>query len=121
MTYFGTTAGSTAANPPLVVFSGAGGLVQYPGDLTTAVKGSKVWLYVSTNVRTDVITTGFFTDGVRLGMWPGDLMLGVFTGSPEGAGTTGGTTEAYAYRGCLWSTETSVTTGAYSLTSNCST
>jgi len=113
-TYYGSTATSTAANPPLEVLSVIGGAIQYPGVLTTASKGGKVWFYSSTNTPSDMAAAGVIADGAHLGMKSGDVLIGVFNG---GAATT----DCYPYLGTLHSTESSLSTAAYNLTSNYST
>lgn len=110
-TYYGSTATSTAANPPLEVYSVIGGAIQYPGVLTTAAKGGKVFFYSSTNTPSDMAAAGVINDGAQLGMKPGDLLIGVFNG---GAATT----DCYPYLGVLNSTESTLSTGAYNITSN---
>lgn len=111
MTYFGSTAVSTAANPPVVLDSIVGGLVQNPGVLTTSVRGGKVWFYSSTNLPTDVDDAGAFSDGGALGMKRGDVIICVMNG---GAAST----DAYVFLGALNSTESSLTTAAYNVCSN---
>jgi len=117
MTYKSSTQTSTAANPPLMLYSVVGGRVMWPGVLhtsSTLARGGKVWLYVSTNAQTDVDDAGAFSDGGSLGMQPGDLLLGVVTGIGGGISST----DMYAYIGVLNSTESSLTTAAYNITSN---
>ena len=111
MTYFGATAASTAANPPVLLYSVVGGQIQYPGVLTASAKGGKVWFYSSTNAPTDVDDAGAISDGGALGMKPGDVLIGVMNG---GAATT----DCYPYIGILNSTESTLTTAAYNITSN---
>lgn len=111
MTYFGSTATSTAANPAVLLYSVIGGQIQYPGVLTSRPMGGKVWFYSSTNLMTDCDDAGAFTDGGQLGMRPGDLLLGVFNG---GAATT----DSYAFIGVLNSTASSISTAAYNISSN---
>lgn len=111
MTYLGSTAVTTAVNPPVLLYSVVGGRIQYPGVLTSAPKGGKVWFYSSTNLMTDCDDAGAFTDGGNLGMTPGDVLIGVFNG---GAATT----DAYAFIGILNSTASSISTAAYNITSN---
>lgn len=111
MTYFGSTAVSTAANPPVVLVSAIGGTLPYPGVLTTSARGASVWFYSSTNLQTDVDDAGAFSDGGVLGMKRGDLLLGVFNG---GAAST----DAFPFLGILNSTESSLSTAAYNITSN---
>jgi hypothetical protein len=85
MAYAGTTAASTASNPPRLLIPRVGGV---PGSsrLSTASGGGMdpwrmqtgaVWLYASSHPTATVAATGFFTDGEKLGMRPGDLMFTV--------------------------------------------
>ena len=71
MAYQGTT--STAANPPRLMVQGIGSTVS-----STAISASPrtaVWVYGSTHVQSDVSSTGFFTDGYKLGMRLGDVVM----------------------------------------------
>lgn len=45
---------------------------------TTVITDNKpqMWLYNSTNLTTDMTAAGFFSDGVSLGMRPGDVVIG---------------------------------------------
>ena len=85
MAYSGSTAASSAANPPRL--SSHGGFYGPSGEttgLSTAPnspnnQGGQLWTYVSTNLTTDLNATGntFFSDGDDLGMRPGDVVLAV--------------------------------------------
>jgi len=44
---------------------------------TQRLQGGAVFFYSSTHTSTAVIASNFFTDGKRLGMQAGDLVLGV--------------------------------------------
>lgn len=110
-TYQGTTAGTTSANPPVVLDGIVGGKFNSPGVLTTRPMGGRVWLYSSTNTPADMTAAGVITDGGLLNMAPGDFFLGVFNG---GAATT----DAYPYLGIVNSTQSSLSTGAYNITTN---
>ncbi len=111
MSYFGTSAASTAKNPPVLLYSAIGGQVPFPGVLTTKAMGAKVWFYTSTNAPGDVDDAGAFIDGGILGMMPGDVLIGVVNG---GAATT----DCFPYIGILNSTQSSLSTAAYNITSN---
>lgn len=112
MTYYGTTAGSTQRNPPVLMQSVIGGRIQYPGDLSSSPTGAQWWHYASTNAVADVSgAAGVFTDGGILGMQNGDLLFGILVSS-------GGTTSFLHYYGTLCSTNNSNGTGAFSLTTN---
>lgn len=99
--YVGSTAVSTAANPPVVIAATIGGRIQWastgsaspPAPLPTGAAGGKLWFYSSTNAADDVAAAGFFNDGVALGMANGDVLLGVYG--------TADTTSHYLYMGVL--------------------
>lgn len=81
MTYNGATAGTTSANPPILLTQAMGGqITNTPSGMT----GGKVWLYNSTMVFADLVGSSAaptFTDGYALGMRAGDLMMGVVGGT----------------------------------------
>lgn len=84
MAYFGTTAGSSVSNPPVLVSRLAGARTVLGTSGTTAwssavtrAGGLGIWQYISTNLTTDLAGAGFFTDGKQLGMQVGDVMLAV--------------------------------------------
>ena len=87
LTYNGTTAGSTLANPPVLMKSAVGGHVQYAttgstagvSNLPVGASGAKIWFYSSSNAASECAGTGAFNDGVALGMTIGDILLGVTT------------------------------------------
>lgn len=90
MAYSGSTASSSLANPPRCIagpalygHQGSSGLTTAPDSPNT--QGGNLWSYVSTNLTTDVTADGFFSDGARLGMKPGDLVTCVHFSS---AGST---------------------------------
>lgn len=117
MTYSGSTAGTTSANPPVMLYAVIGGKIQYPGVLhtsTTLARGGKVWFYSSTNAPADVGGAGVFTDGGNLGMAPGDVLIGVVTGQ----GGSVNSTDMFPYVGILNSTQSTLSTAAYNITSN---
>lgn len=74
LTYNGATAGSTLANPPVILDSVIGGqLPNSPGLL-----GAKVWFITSTNAATDFSgTLNAINDGIALGVKAGDVLIGV--------------------------------------------
>lgn len=81
MSYSGTTAASSLANPPRKLIEGVATLAGTTG-LTTAPaapggQGGALWYYSSTNLTTDVTASNFFTDGKQLGMKPGDVVFDV--------------------------------------------
>lgn len=80
MSYSGSTAGSTLANPPRKIVEGIAALPNSTG-LTTAPavpggQGGALWVYNSTNKTTDLTEANFFSDGYYLGMRPGDIVMG---------------------------------------------
>lgn len=97
MSYSGSTAGSTLANPPILIagapmnrlvvnvgstFNGAAG----------AGAGAQLWIYTSTNSATEASSGtnsgAFFADGWNLGMRNGDVVIMV--------GATAATTVGFA-------------------------
>lgn len=99
--YVGSTAGSTSANPPVLLVAGMGGHVNYAstgsttpaGNVPQFGSGAKVWFYSSTNLYTDVQAAGFFNDGTALGMSIGDVLIGVYS--------TAQSTAPFVYIGAL--------------------
>lgn len=88
LTYRGSTAGSTLANPPVLLAAAIGGHVQYvtsgstaavSPNMPTGASGAKLWFYSSSNVGTDLVALNSIGDGVALGMTIGDVLLGVQT------------------------------------------
>lgn len=73
VTYNGSTAGSTSANPPVDLTSVIGGKIANSPGLV----GGKIWFYTSTNVAADMTAPAAFGDGAALGMGVGDIVLGV--------------------------------------------
>lgn len=99
MSYFGTTQASSLANPPrnLIVDMSSppvGAAVAGSSVLSTAnpagpgTQGGGLWYYNSTNLTTDITQPGFFSDGLQLGMRPGDLVFGVQFSSAGSTVTT---------------------------------
>ncbi len=72
MAYFGTTAASSVANPPMRLGGSLGGGLN---QTSTTGAGGSVWLYGSTNPSTDLTSANFFTDAFYLGMRQGDLVM----------------------------------------------
>lgn len=98
ITYSGTTAGATSQNPPVLMASAIGGkIVNAPG-----LQGAKLWFYTSTNAATDVAIgqATSFTDGKKLGMTNGDVLLGVYS-------TDSSSTNAFLYLGVVCGVSTS--------------
>lgn len=106
MAYNGSTAASSIANPPVLMFgthaaidqripgSGTTGSTIYMNNAykaSTAVYsegrafGGQMWGYWSTDNTTAIASSGYFTDAGQLGIRPGDMILAV--GSTGGTGT----------------------------------
>jgi len=115
LTYNGATAGSTSANPPVLLESAMGGHVQFAttgstagvSNLPVGASGAKLWFYASSNLGSDVAGNNAFNDGVALGMSIGDVLIGVQT--------TAASTTPIVYIGAL---VTSAGATGFSLTSN---
>lgn len=108
MAYNGSTAGSTLANPPMLVWGAMGGRVLNNGSTingTGAGSGAQIWFYSSTDSSTAPFAANYFTDAQRLGMRGGDVVLQVgATGSTLGVsvnvlGTVSSAGAAYASSG----------------------
>lgn len=81
-TYYGTSAGSTLQNPPVVIAQAMAGKI---GNAPFA-QGAKLWFYTSTNYSTDIenSATALITDGKELGFTYGDVLLSVvFTSTSD--------------------------------------
>lgn len=84
MAYFGSTELSSVQNPPQLIGASAGArtilgtsnMTAWSSGVTRA-GGMQTWRYISTNLTTDVVVAGFFTDGQRLGMQIGDVLVGI--------------------------------------------
>ena len=71
MTYFGTTAGSSVANPPRAVQP-----VNSARLGTTVFElAGRLWLYASTGGSSDPFTSNFFVDAYYIGMKQGDIVI----------------------------------------------
>jgi hypothetical protein len=84
LTYNGSTAGSTLANPPVLLAAAIGGHVQFANTgstaaiakLPTGALGAQFWYYASTNdPLTELVAQNTFGDGYALGMHPGDIVF----------------------------------------------
>lgn len=98
LSYSGTTAGSTLANPPVLLAAAIGGRANWVTSGSTAAvntygSGAKLWFYTSTNVAGDMVALNSIGDGVSLGMTLGDILIGVITSA--------GSTAALFYMGAL--------------------
>jgi hypothetical protein len=87
LTYNGSTAGSTLANPPVLLAGAIGGHVQFVTSGSTAgvsnlpigASGAKLWFYSSSNSGTELAGAAAISDGPALGMSLGDVIIGVQT------------------------------------------
>jgi len=85
MAYVGSTAASTVANPPSRIDSGL--LSQRSiAESTSNAEGGALWVYNSTNLTTDMTVADFFSDGQRLGMRNGDILLAVTRSTESSTG-----------------------------------
>lgn len=80
MAYYSSTEATSVSNPPRLIFGAMTALHATTG-LSTATatqhqQGGQLWFYSSTNLSTDVLASNFFTDGQKLGMRPGDVVIG---------------------------------------------
>lgn len=74
MSYSGSTAASSVANPPSR--QGHGLLSQRNiRESTSVAEGGSLWTYVSSNLTTDMSSSGFFSDAGNLGMRNGDILI----------------------------------------------
>ena len=77
MAYNGSTAGSTAANPPILMASALGGKILNNGSTingTGGGAGGQLWFYSSTDSSTAPFTANYFTDAFYIGMKGGDVV-----------------------------------------------
>ena len=82
MSYSGTTAASTLRNPPTKI---AGSIGVSTVNTSSGLGGGSLWLYKTSDESTNLISTGYFTDGRLLGMKSGDiLMASISSGSSVG-------------------------------------
>jgi len=74
MSYVGSTAASTVANPPNRVTQGLMSQSNY-NESTSISNGGSLWTYNSSNLTTDLVVANFFSDGHTLGMRNGDILI----------------------------------------------
>lgn len=81
MAYNGTTAGSTLANPPILISPAAlGGKILNNGSTINGAgggSGAQLWLYTSTDSSTAPLAANYFTDAQYIGMKGGDVVMQV--------------------------------------------
>ena len=76
MAYSGSTALSSAANPPRSLSGGMWGKRSTSVLSSSKVVGQGLWLYNTTDGSTDIISNTYFSDGFYVGMKEGDLVMG---------------------------------------------
>ncbi len=74
MSYSGSTAASSVANPPKRVDSGVLAMRNIR-ESTSVAEGGALWTYTSSNLTTDLAASGFFSDAANLGMRNGDILI----------------------------------------------
>jgi hypothetical protein len=118
MAYSGTTAASSAANPPVLLARPMAHVSTTNADLfysTAATSpatfrgGNGLWIYQSSDPTSTIVgTTTYFTDGLRLGMKNGDVIFCI-------SATSAGAADRQMGMGMLYSTNStagfSVSTG----------
>jgi hypothetical protein len=124
MAYFGTTAGSSVANPPrqlvapFAMNQAAPGVTSYLSTQGSGASyanapgggGGGLWFYSSTNLTTDLTVANFFSDGFYLGMRPGDVVMGnQFTSAGSSLITFTGSINSVSTSGCALSTGSLIT------------
>ncbi len=85
MAYSGSTALSSVNNPPILLVRGVGQINNAAGNVlgsslqttTPIAGGSGLWYYASSDGSTVLQSTGYFTDGAKLGMRNGDILISV--------------------------------------------
>lgn len=115
LTYNGATAGSTLANPPVLLEAAMGGHVNFAttgstagvSNLPTGASGAKIWFYSSSNTAAELAGAASINDGVALGMSIGDILIGVTS--------TAASTSPIAFMGVL---VTSAGSTSFCLSSN---
>lgn len=82
MSYSGSTAASTLANPPVLLSSGMSRIALNNGSTINGAgggSGTQLWMYTSTNSATEASSGtnsgAFFADGYALGMRNGDVVI----------------------------------------------
>lgn len=87
--YSGTTAATTDRNPPTQIVAMQPSINTYGSVVSPAtaqstapyVGGSGLWRYASSDSATIASSPGYFTDGLKLGMKTGDVMIYVHQSS----------------------------------------
>lgn len=103
MAYSGTTAASSVQNPPVNLARGIAALTSTAAVLGATglsgpvLGGTGLWVYSSTDTSTLLQGPGYFTDGAKLGMRTGDMIMNVYASSL-------GATPSSIQLGCLVTT-----------------
>ncbi len=78
MTYYSSTTSSTTSNPLINLVDGIGvGSTQKETGTLGWLHGNNVWFYSSTNAPSDLQTVGAVSDANILGVFAGDVVIGV--------------------------------------------
>ena len=85
MSYVGSTAASSVANPPKRVDSGVLAMRNIR-ESTSAAEGGALWTYNSTNLTTDLTEGSFISDAGNLGMRNGDILMAVTRSTESSTG-----------------------------------
>lgn len=72
MSYTGTTA--TSPNPPRCAVPAMSGPLAN-SSTSIAGRGAQLWIYNTSDGSTNLMNTGYFTDGKQLGMRLGDMLM----------------------------------------------
>lgn len=86
-TYYGATAASSLANPPVQISGGFTRPVDSGSTGGNLPRGAALWFFSSSANSTEVSAANFISDAYYLGMRPGDVVLGSYQSS---AGSTTG-------------------------------
>ncbi len=87
MSYVGSTAASSVANPPKRIDSGVLAMRSIR-ESTSVNEGGGVWSYNSTNTKANLQTTGFISDAGNIGMRNGDILMSVCWTTEASSGHT---------------------------------
>lgn len=115
MSYSGSTASSSVANPPRLLISAPIGAIPNTTGLSTnqqtqPQQGGQLWFYSSTNKTTDIYVSNFFTDGLKLGMRPGDMLfMNSFTSAGSSVVTMIGTVTGVSTSGATLASGAQIT------------
>ena len=80
MAYMSSTEASTVANPPSVI---AGNMTNF--NNSPGLTGGRLWMHQTTETNATLEGANFITDGKRLGMVAGDVLIMVSGGAASTA------------------------------------